>query len=134
MAIDKILISLDQLGSFACIFKEIHDSFAIHTWSLILWKLTYMGPPGVLGIWGEWLFIFRELGSTGNYFRGAREQAHSFRDLGSPYKKKNINKEKPPFCLDFKKKSSASGGLATQTPLVNSKCIYFVLTCSSRLI
>ena len=27
------------------------------------------GPPGVLGIWGEWLFIFRELGSTGNYFR-----------------------------------------------------------------
>ena len=31
------------------------------------------GPPGVLGIWGEWLFIFRELGSTGNYFRGAGE-------------------------------------------------------------
>ena len=26
-------------------------------------------PPGVLGIWGEWLFIFRELGSTGNYFQ-----------------------------------------------------------------
>ena len=33
------------------------------------------GPPGVLGIWGEWLFIFRELGSTGNYFQGFGEQA-----------------------------------------------------------
>ena len=44
-------------------------------------------PPGVLGIWGEWLFIFRELGSTGNYFRGAREQAHNFGDIGSLAKK-----------------------------------------------
>ena len=63
-----------------------------------------MGPPGVLGIWGEWLFIFRDLGSTGNYFRGARGQAHSFGDLGSPAKKqkKKIKiKEKPPFCLIF---------------------------------
>ena len=48
---------------------------------------------GVWGIWGEWLFIFRELGSTGNYFRGAREQAHNFGDLGSLAKKqKNIRK------------------------------------------
>ena len=46
-----------------------------------------MGPQGVLGIWGEWLFIFRELGSTGNYFRGSREQAHNFGDLGSLAKK-----------------------------------------------
>ena len=46
-----------------------------------------MGPPGVLGIWGEWLFIFRELGSTGNNLRGVREQAHNFRDLGSLAKK-----------------------------------------------
>ena len=45
------------------------------------------GPPGVLGILGEWLFIFRELGSTGNYFRGAREQAHNFGDIGSLAKK-----------------------------------------------
>ena len=30
-----------------------------------------IGPPGVLGILREWLFIFRDLGSTGNYFRGA---------------------------------------------------------------
>ena len=51
------------------------------------------GSPGVLGIRGEWLFIFRELGSTGNYFRGAREQAHNFGDLGSLAKKqKKIRK------------------------------------------
>ena len=59
-------------------------------------------PPGVLGIWGEWLFIFRDLGSTGNYFRGAGEQVLSFGDLGSPAKKQKKNiKEKPPFCLIF---------------------------------
>ena len=48
---------------------------------------TLLGPPGVLGIWGEWLFIFRDLRSTGNYFRGSGEQVHSFWDLGSPAKK-----------------------------------------------
>ena len=47
----------------------------------------YKGIIGALGIWGEWLFIFRELESTGNYFRGAREQAHNFGDLGSIVKK-----------------------------------------------
>ena len=46
-----------------------------------------MGPPGVLGIRGEGLFIFRELGSTANYFWGAGEQAHTFGDLGSTAKK-----------------------------------------------
>ena len=51
-----------------------------------------MGPPGVLGILGEWPFIFRELGSTGNYLRGAREQAHNFGDLGSLAKSKKIRK------------------------------------------
>ena len=51
--------------------------------------LVFLGPPGVLGIWGEWLFIFMELGSTGNYFRGAREQAHNFRDIWSLAKSKN---------------------------------------------
>ena len=59
-----------------------------------------MVPPGGLGIWGEWLFIFRELGSTGNYFRGAREQAHNFPDIGSLAKKQK-NKEKPLFCFVF---------------------------------
>ena len=51
------------------------------------------GPPGILGIWVEWLFIFRELGSTGNYFQGFREKAHSFGDLGSPAKK--VKKKSP---------------------------------------
>ena len=64
-----------------------------------------MGPPGVWGIWGEWLFIFRELGSTGNYFRGAWEQAHNLGDIGSLAKKQK-NKEKPPFCFIFLEFSS----------------------------
>ena len=49
-------------------------------------KRTKVAPRG-LGIWGDWLFIFRDLGSTGNYFSGAGEQAHSFGHLGSPAKK-----------------------------------------------
>ena len=46
-----------------------------------------MGPPGFFGIWGEGLLIFRELGSTAYYFRGAGEQAHTLGDLGSTVKK-----------------------------------------------
>ena len=42
---------------------------------------------GIFGIWGEGLFIFKELESTGNYFRGTGEHAHSMGDLGSPGKK-----------------------------------------------
>ena len=59
-----------------------------------------VGPPGVLGIWGEWLFIFRDLGSTGNYFRGSGEQAHSFGDLWSPAKKQK-NKGKASILFYF---------------------------------
>ena len=51
------------------------------------------GPPGVLGIWREWLFIFREMGSTGNYFRGAREQANNFGDIGNLAKKAKKKKK-----------------------------------------
>ena len=58
-------------------------------------------PPGVLGIWGEWLFIFRDLGSTGNYFRGAGEHAQSFGDLGSSAKKQKKNKGKASILFDF---------------------------------
>ena len=86
-----------------------------------------LGPPGVLGIWGEWLFIFRELGITGNYFRGAREQAHNFGDIESLAKNAK-NKEKPPFLIFFKfllLLGAGGGGVSPQTPLVNSKCIYF---------
>ena len=80
-----------------------------------------IGAPGVLGIWGEWQFISKELRSTGNYFRGAREQACNFGDYGALPKSKK-DKEKPPFCSIFYK------FLLLQTPLVNSKCIYFRTT------
>ena len=43
-----------------------------------------MGPLGALWVWEEGLFIFRELGSIGNHFRGAEEQAHCLGDLESP--------------------------------------------------
>ena len=66
---------------------------------------TYLrASPGVLGMWGEWLFIFRELESTGDYFQGFGEQAHSFGDLGSPAKKLKKNlilKEKTSFRFDW---------------------------------
>ena len=35
----------------------------------------FRGPQGFLG---EGLFIFTELKNTGNYFRGAKEQAHNY--------------------------------------------------------
>ena len=86
--------------------------------------ITYYWSPQ--GFWGEWLFIFRELGSTGNYFRGSREQAHNFGDIGSLSKKakKKKNKEKPPLCL-FKKIHLLLGRGVGGDPLVNYKCIYF---------
>ena len=48
-----------------------------HTWD----------PQGVLGMWGKWLFLFKELGYTGKDFRGSGEQAHSFGDIRSSAKK-----------------------------------------------
>ena len=55
-----------------------------------------------MGIWENGYLFFMELGSTGNYFQGIGEQAHSFGDLGSTAKKfkKNLTlKEKPSFRL-----------------------------------
>ena len=79
-------------------YLESYSKFCVEIFSI-------GAPAGVLGIWGEWLyiFIFRELGSTGNYFSGAREQANNFGDIGSLAKKQKKNKQKPPFCLIFKK-------------------------------
>ena len=61
------------------------------------------GPPGVLGIWGEGLIIFRELGSTGNYFRELGSKLMVLGIKGALQNvKKIINltlKERPPFCL-----------------------------------
>ena len=50
-----------------------------------------LGAPGVLGIWENGYLFFMELGSTGNYFQGIGEQAHSFGDLGSTAKKLKKN-------------------------------------------
>ena len=64
-----------------------------------LLKETYLGPRG-FGDLGRMAIYFQGAGDTGNYFRGARERAHNFGDLGSLAKKQK-NKEKPPFCLIF---------------------------------
>ena len=103
------------------------------------WKaLGYMvsWPPGVLGIWGEWLFIFRELGSTGNYFMGAREQAHSFGDLGSPAKKqKNKKRKSLHFVRFFKKILLILGGYPPRPPLsiLNVDLFIFVLDMNIQI-
>ena len=47
--------------------------------------------------------FFRDLESTGNYFKGFWEQVHSFGDLGRKIK------EKPQFCL-------ISGGVSPLRP------------------
>ena len=82
-----------------------------------------MGPPGVSGIWGEWLFIFRELGSTGSL----GSKLIVFGDLRSPAKKgKNLTLKKSlHFVLFFFKYSATGGGESPQTRLQKSKCIYF---------
>ena len=49
---------------------------------LILKGLT-VRPPGVLGSWGENLFILKGAGRNSNYFKGAREQALNLREMGS---------------------------------------------------
>ena len=84
-----------------CFVEPLLSLSTLHTWKNVCTnsvdpdEMVHMshlrGPPGILGIWGEWLFIFRELGSTGNYVRGAREQAHNFGDLGSLAKKQKKN-------------------------------------------
>ena len=80
-----------------------------------------MAPSGVLGICEEWLFIFRELGSTGYYFRGDGEQAHNFGDIGSLAKKEK-RQGKASILFDFLKNFFCFWGAS---PLVNSQCIYF---------
>ena len=44
----------------------------------------YYWTTMVLGDLGRMAFYFQGAGSTGNYFQGFCEQAHSFGDLGSP--------------------------------------------------
>ena len=68
------------------------------------------GPQGFGGSWENGFLFFREHGSTGNHFRGAREQANNFGDIGSLAKKPKKNKETPPFCLIFLKILLLLGG------------------------
>ena len=85
--------------------------------------------PGVWGIWGEGIFIFREPGSTGYYFQGFEEQAHSFGDLGRPAKNlknkfKNLTLKKHTFIsfdllksiFGFGAGGGGGGGGAPKTP------------------
>ena len=53
-----------------------------------------MGLPGGFGDLVRTAIYFRELGSSGNYFQGSGEQAHSLGDLGSPVKKQKKKKKK----------------------------------------
>ena len=58
------------------------------------------------GFWGSGengYFFFRELGSTGKYLRGAREQTHNFGDSGSLTKKQKKQKKsgKASILFDF---------------------------------
>ena len=67
--------------SRVCINSKEHEN-------VMSFRRHIIGPQSwVLGIWGECLFIFMELGSTGNYFQGFGGQAHRFGDLGSHAKK-----------------------------------------------
>ena len=76
-------------------------------------EISKVGPRG-FGELGKWLFIFRELGSTSNYFQGFVGQAHSFEGIRGSLqksKKKSYPKGKTFISFDiFLKKSSASGG------------------------
>ena len=63
--------------------------------------------------------------STGNYFRGAGEQAHSLGDLGSPAKKQK-KEGKVSILFDFLNFSSASVGIAPRPPLLILNVFIFV--------
>ena len=58
--------------------------YCVHALMLIYSFAIPMGPRG-FGDLGRMAIYFQGAGSTGNYFRGAREQAHSF---GDPCQKK----------------------------------------------
>ena len=88
-----------------CVFSQMKDTKHIR-------RYFHWGPQGFWGS-GEngYIYIFRDLGSTGNYLRGAGEQAHSFGDLGSPAEKqKKKNKGKASILFDFLKFLLPLGG------------------------
>ena len=83
---------------------------------------------GVLGTWGEWLFIFREPGSTGNYFQGLGEQVHNLRDLGSPEtKSKKKSHLKGKAFISFRGGGGGGGGGGLPDP--HQKILSYLLSC-----
>ena len=66
--------------SRVCIYSKENEN-------VMSFRRHIMGPHGFWGSKENGFFLFRELGSTGNYFQGFWEQAHYFGDLGSPAKK-----------------------------------------------
>ena len=87
---------------------------------------TTSGPRGY-GIWGEKLFIFRELGSNGNYFQDVGSKLIVWGIYGAQQKskKKSHLKGNAFISFDFLKKNLR----LPQTPLGKSNIFTFVLTC-----
>ena len=54
--------------------------------------IAFEAPSGFRNLVRKKLFNFREQGSTGNYFRAAIEQNHSFGELGITAQKAEKNK------------------------------------------
>ena len=67
-------------------FFNLNSETSVAQWTVFSCYILLLGSPGVLGIWGKLLFVFRELGSTDNYFRDWGE-AHSFSGFREPCKK-----------------------------------------------
>ena len=67
-------------GTSACRSDHVTERLVLPTVNYSVQGSITGSPRVFFWIWGEWLFLFGELGSTGNYFRGSGEQAHSFRD------------------------------------------------------
>ena len=104
----------------------------------VLRNVTKCGAPRGFGDLGRTAIYFRELGSTGNYFHGSGEQAHSFGDLGNPVKKQKINlkshlkgKAFVLFIFFFFVKILRLLGGSPPDPLGKSKCTYL---CANMLI
>ena len=90
--LDESIFILGTSGVFFFIFISFFDENRVSKqnslrWDAVFCGVTSGGPQGFKGSGEKGFFIFRELGSTANYFRGAGEQAHTFGDLVSTAKK-----------------------------------------------
>ena len=104
-------------------------NFPFNSWQLVssadnlckqFGSIPTSGAPRGFGDLGRMAVYFQGAGSTGNYFQGFWEQAHSFGDLGSHAKKlkKSHLKGKAFIWFDFFfQKFFGFWGEATQTPL-----------------